>query len=143
MTFNRVLVMGSGKAIHENRAASGFHANVGVALYNAEADATLAPWQLTGGSIVQGLTLTSDVVYTLPTAADLGAHMPEMDVGDALGFFVTNAQAAAYKVTLAVNTNVTKIGTNNDLSVVAGASKLFTLVRIADSPAGTYQFWLV
>lgn len=138
MPFQRALVSGDSHLPQPMRAGAGFLANVRPTNFNAEADATLTVAQLAGGAIVQGLTLTSAVVYTLPTAADIIAAWPEMDVGDAYTFYVGNNQAAAYAVTIAVGTGITAVGTNNNLSVVAGAGKMFTLVKTSATAMQLY-----
>ena len=136
--FMRALVSPSGRMPAPLRGGDGWVANVGPVNFNAEADATLTVNQLAGGCILQGLTLTSDVTYTLPTAALLLAAWPEMDVGDAFSFYVGNNQAANFDVIIAVGAGITKVGTNNNLTVGPQAGKMFTLVKTAAATMDLY-----
>lgn len=138
MGFNRTLVSADSKLPQPSRAGTGFLANVLPKNYNAEADATITTTELGGGAILQGLTLTSDVTYTLPTAALIVAEWPEMDIGDAYTFYVGNNQAAAFDVIIAVGVGITAIGTNNNLTVAPQSGKMFTLVKTA---AATYDLY--
>ena len=138
MGFKRVLLSGDGRIPQPMRAGDGLLANFVPTNFNAEADATLTVSQLAGGLIQQGLTLTSAVVYTLPTAALIAAAFPEMDIGDAYSIEVVNAQAAAFDTTLAVGVGITAIGTNNALSVAPKSSRIFTLVKTA---AATFDLY--
>lgn len=138
MGFGRVLFEQQGAMPQKLRAGDGFVANVIPVNFNAEADAALTTAQLSGGAIYQGLTLTSDVVYTLPTAALLAAEWPEMDIGDAFSFYVGNNQAAAFDVVIAVGTGITAVGTNNNLTVGPQSGKMFTLVKTA---AATFDLY--
>ena len=138
MGFKRALVSGDGRLPLPMRAGDGFLANVLPLNFNTETDETITTAQLSGGAILQGLTLTSDVTYTLPTAALIAAEWPEMDVGDAFSFYVGNNQAAAFDVIIAVGTGITAIGTNNNLTVAPQAGKVFTLVKTA---AATFDLY--
>ena len=136
--FLRVLRSPDGTLPQVGRQGDGLYANITPTNFNAEADATLTVAQLAGGSINQGLTLTSDVIYTLPTAASIAAAWTTMDVGDAFTFFVTNSQAAAFDVVIAVNTGITAVGTNNNLSVAPQSTRVFTLVKTAAATFSLY-----
>ena len=138
MLFKRVLLSETGRMPRPMRGGDGWVANVAPTNFNAEADATLTLAQLSGGSILQGLTLTSDVTYTLPTAAAILAAAPEMDIGDSLSFYVGNNQAAAFDVIIAVGAGITAIGTNNNLTVGPQGSKMFTLVKTSSSTMDLY-----
>lgn len=127
--FGRVLFSADGRLPQPLRAGDGFVANVAPVNFNTETDETITTAQLGGGSIHQGLTLTSDVTYTLPTAALIAAESGEMDVGDAFTFCVSNSQAGAFDVVMAVGAGITAVGTNNNLSVAPQSSKMFTLVK--------------
>lgn len=108
--------------------------------FAAEADVTLVVSDVAGGLIHQGTTLTSDVIYTLPTAALLAVAegFKEMNIGDSYSFVVVNAQSAAFRVVIAVGTGITAIGANNALGVVAQASRTFTLVKTAAATLSLY-----
>lgn len=138
MGFGRVGFSDSGRTPQPLRAGAGFVANVLPTNFNAEADATLTVSQISGGAILQGLTLTSDVSYTLPTATLVAAEFDTMDVGDAYTFYVANNQAAAFDVILVVGAGMTAIGTNNNLSIAPQAGKMFTLIKTA---AATFDLY--
>ena len=131
MGFVRAQVSADGRLPQPLRAGDGFIANVAPKNFNTETDETITTAQLGGGVILQGLTLTSDVTYTLDTAALVAAEYPEMDVGDAFTFYVGNNQAAAFDVIIAVGAGMTAIGTNNNLTVAPQSGKMFTLVKTA------------
>lgn len=136
--FGRVPFSEDGKLAQPLRAGAGLVANVAVKNYNAEADATLTVVDIGGGVVHQGLTLTSDVTYTLPTSTLIDAAFASMDVGDAFSFIVTNAQSAAFDVIIAVGAGMTAIGTNNSLTVSPQASRVFHLIKTA---ANTFDLY--
>jgi hypothetical protein len=138
MGFNRVPVDDGGRLPSPSRAGVGFIANVTPVNFNTETDETLTVADIGGGSVNQGLTLTSDVIYTLPTAALIIAQWPEMDVGDSYTFYVGNSQAAAYDVVIAAGVGITAIGTNNSLSVPPQAGRMFTLTKTAAATMDLY-----
>jgi hypothetical protein len=140
MGFNRVLLSSTAKLPQPMRSGAGLLASFLPTNFNTEADAVITTSQLAGGAILQGLTLTSDVTYTLPTAALIAAEngFADMDIGDSYSFYVANNQAAAFDVVIAVGTGITAVGTNNNLSVAPQASKLFTLVKTA---AATFDLY--
>ena len=129
MGFNRTSVSPGGKLKQPLRGGDGFIANLAVTNLAAETDETLTMDEISGGSVQQGTTLTSDVVYTLPTSALIVAEWPEMDVGDCFVFEVTNAQVGAFDVVIAVGTGQTKVGANSTLSVPPQASRIFKLIK--------------
>ena len=138
MPFLRANVSADGKLLQPLRQGGGFIANLGPLNFNTQSDETITVAELGGGAILQGLTLTSDVSYTLPTAALIAAEWPEMDVGDAFSFYVGNNQAAAFDVVIVPGTGNTAVGTNNNLSVAPQSGKMFTLVKTA---AATYDLY--
>jgi hypothetical protein len=138
MGFHRVPVDDGSRLAAPSRAGVGFTANVIPANFNTESDEDITIAMLSGGAILQGLTLTSDVTYTLPLATILVSEWPEMDVGDAYTFYVANNQAAAFDVIVAVDTGITAVGTNNNLTVAPQSGKMFTLVKTA---AATYDLY--
>jgi len=138
MSFNRVKVEGAGKTPTMQRSGDGWVAGVLPAIRAAETDETLTVQEVTGGSLLQVTTLTSDVTYTLPTVALLLLELTNMDIGDSFSFFVTNAQAGAFDVLLAVGVGMTAIGANNDLEVAPKTTKLFTLVKTAAATMDLY-----
>lgn len=140
MGFARVPIEQKGAQPTKMRAGVGFISNVKPKNYNSETDETITTTELGGGSILQGLTLTSDVTYTLPTAALIVAEndFSIMDVGDAYTFYVANNQAAAFDVIIAVGVGITAIGTNNNLTVAPQSGKMFTLVKTDEATFDLY-----
>lgn len=137
--FVRPLVREGGMTRPMN-AGDGLAANFNIKAFAAEADATLTVAELSGGHIFQGTTLTSDVTYTLPTAALLaaGEGFDDMNVGDAFSFVVTNSQAGAFDVVIAVGTGITAVGANNTLSTPPQSSRIYTLVKTAAATFNLY-----
>lgn len=133
MGFRRALVSGSGTMPQPLRAGDGFIANVLPTNFNTETDETITVSELSGGAILQGLTLTSDVIYTLPTAALIAAAVTfvDMDIGDAFTFYVANNQAAAFDVIIGAGVGNTAVGTNNNLTIAPQSGKMFTLIKTA------------
>lgn len=140
MGFLRPLVSPDGKIQQPMRVGAGLLSNFSIDNRAAETDETLSISNVSGGLIIQGTTLTSDVVYTLPTAANLAVAegFDQMDVGDAYTFVVTNSQAGAFDVVIAVGAGITAVGANNTISVPPQCSRLFTLVKTA---AATFDLY--
>lgn len=139
MGFGRVPFKSRGQGMPQPLAAGdGLVSNFSINNRAAETDETLTVAQVSGGLIQQGTTLTSDVVYTLPTAADLIAAYPGMNVGDAYSFVVTNAQAGAFDVVILEGVGITPVGANNSLSVPPQSSRFFVLVK---SGAATFDLF--
>ena len=138
--FKRVLTSKDGRMQQPSRAGDGLLAHLKAHMYEAEADATITVAQLAGGLIFQGTTLTSDVTYTLPTAALILAakDADAMDVGDTISFVVTNSQVGAFDVVIAVGTGITAKGANNTLSVPPQSSRIFTLVKTSATAMDLY-----
>ena len=122
------------------RAGDGLVANFLIDNRAAETDETLTVTNVSGGMIHQGTTLTSDVTYTLPTAALMVADnsYAAMDIGDAYSFVVNNSQVGAFDVVIAVGSGMTKVGANNTLSVPPQSSRIFTLIKTA---AATFDLY--
>lgn len=138
MGFVRVPVDDGSRIAAPSRAGVGFVANVAPKNYNTETDETITAAELSGGAILQGLTLTSDVTYTLPTSVLIEAEWPEMDVGDAFTFYAANNQAAAFDVIIAIGAGMTAIGTNNNLTVAPQSSKMFTIIKTSATTHDLY-----
>ncbi|PHQ81730.1 MAG: hypothetical protein COB66_01275 [Coxiella sp. (in: Bacteria)] len=138
MTFIRPLVNKHGNVSQPMRAGDGFAANLLPANFESESDETLLVPEVSGGSVLQGLTLTSDVTYTLPEAVDLLAEFGEMDISDSFSFYVGNNQAASFDVILAVGAGITAVGTNNNLTVGPQAGKIFTLIKTSATTMDLY-----
>lgn len=138
MGFNRTLVSPDGRIPQPLRAGDGLLANFLPKAFAAETDETLTTADVSGGFIHQGTTLTSDVVYTLPTAAALIAEWPEMDVGDSYSFMVNNSQVGAFDVVIAVAAGITAVGANNTLSTPPQSTRMYNLVKTG---AATYALY--
>jgi len=138
MGFGRVDFQETGVIPQPSRAGAGWISNVAPTNFNTETNEVLTTAQIGGGSINQGLTLTSDVTYTLPTSVLIEAEWSEMDIGDSYSFNVSNSQAAAFDVVLAVGAGTTAIGTNNNLTVSPQASKMFTLTKTSNTTHDLY-----
>lgn len=133
--FKRALVR-EGGMVRESNVGDASSNNHNVA--NVTATATLTLDQLIGGLIIHTITLAADATYTLPTAAAIIAAFNGMDVGDSYTFNVTNSQAAAFDVVIAVGAGITAVGTNNSLSVAPQSTRLFTLVKDSDTAMSLY-----
>ena len=140
MGFNRAMVSPDGHIPQPMRSGAGMLANFLPKVFAAEADATLTVSEVAGGMIFQGTTLTSDVVYTLPTATLLQAAngFDAMDIGDAFSFVVVNSQVGAFDVVIAVGAGMTAIGANNTLSVAPQTSRIFTLIKTGTNTFDLY-----
>ena len=138
MGFNRTQVDDGSRIAAPSRAGVGLLANFIPKNFNTETDETITIAELSGGAILQGLTLTSDVIYTLPTSLIIEAEWPEMDVGDAYSFYVANNQAAAFDVVMAIGVGMTVIGTNNNLTVAPQSGKIFTIVKTSATTHDLY-----
>lgn len=140
MSFNRALVSPDGRLPQPMRAGAGMLANFLAKTFAAEADATLTVGDISGGMVHQGTTLSSDVIYTLPTATLIQAanNFSAMDIGDAWSFVVTNSQAGAFDVVIAVGAGITKVGANNTLSVPPQSSRIFTLIKTGTNTFDLY-----
>ena len=138
MGFNRVAVDSGGRIPQPSRAGTGLVANVDIKDYAAETDETITINELSGGLLQQGTTLTSDVIYTLPTSLIVEAEWPEMDIGDAYSFMVTNAHAAAFDVVIAIGVGMTAIGANNSLSTPPQSTRMYTIVKTSATTHDLY-----
>lgn len=130
--FNRRLIREDGM-VREAHAGDGMGANFAPNAFAAETDETVTVAELSGGLLIQGTTLTSDVTYTLPTSALIAAAALDMNAGDSLSFVVTNSQVGAFDVVIAVGTDTTAVGANNTLSVPPQCSRIFTLLMTDDT----------
>jgi len=137
MQFVRPLIR-EGAMVRPANVGDGLASNFLTKAYAAEADATILVSELAGGHIFQGTTLTSDVVYTLPTAALIAAAWADMDIGDSFSFMVTNSQVGAFDVVIAVGVGITAVGANNTLSVPPQSTRLFVLTKTAAATFNLY-----
>jgi len=132
------MMIREGAMVRPSDVGDGLLSNFHIKAYAAETDETITVAELAGGLIFQGTTLTSDVIYTLPTAALIAAAADEMDIGDAYSFVVKNSQVGAFDVVIAVGVGITAVGANNTLSTPPQSSNVFTLVKTA---AATFDLY--
>lgn len=138
MAFFRNNLIGPDRLPQQSRAGDGLQANFLPVRKSTDASVTLTLDDVNRGLIQQDLTLTAARTWTLPTAAILAAAWTNMDIGDTYSFVVTNGQAAAFKIIIAVGTGITAIGTNNSLSTPPECSRFFTLKKTA---AATFDLY--
>ena len=140
MGFKRALLSNASQTASPSYAGDGLMANFNMTVFNTTTPQTLDVSQISGGNILHAATLGATVTYTLPTAAALLASpaFASMDNGDSYSFVVTNAQAAAFGVIIAVGSGMIAQGNNNSLTVSAGSSRIFTLVK---SSATTFNLY--
>jgi len=133
MGFNRAMISPDSRMPQPMRAGAGVLANFLTTAWAAETDEDITLSELSGGMLVQGTTLTSDVTYTLPTAAAIAAApgFDAMDIGDSFSFVVKNSQVGAFDVVVAVGVGITALGANNSLSVPPQGMLIFNLIKTA------------
>ena len=91
----------------QSRVGDGFVANPLVNVYATDAILTISIPQLLGG-ILQVTGLTAGRNFTTPTAADIIAAMPDMDIGDTYMFLVS--VTTAFAITWVAGSGVTLAG---------------------------------
>lgn len=108
MLFNRVQLTGAGQELPtKSMAGSGFLGNIKVTEVATDANVTLTIAQMAGGAInYTGFTAGRNL--TTPTAAQILAAAPDMDVGDSFAFVVSIQDAFAG--TWVAGTNVSLAG---------------------------------
>ena len=135
MSFRRVFVHTAELAPTPLRAGDGLIGNVLVHSKTDDADATITFSQLSGGFIQQSGTLTAARTITLPTAAVIIAEWPSMEVGDSFLLVVSNANTAAFAVTVAGGTGITLVGSG---SIPRYESRIFALVKTSATAMSLY-----
>jgi len=111
------------------RIGDGFLANPLISSVSTAGNLTLTVAAVLGG-IAQFTGAAGAVAYTLPTAADLIAAMPDMDVGDSYVFAIQNT--AAQVATVTTNTGITLSG-----NVTINAATKFVVLTKTSSTAMT------
>lgn len=106
MSFTRPMVW-QDNLPRKARVGDGFLAAPLIATYATDAILTLSVAQVMAG-ILQVTGISAGRTFTTPTAVDLIAAMPEMDIGDTYYFFVS--VTPAFAVTWAAGAGVTLAG---------------------------------
>lgn len=106
MSFSRAAIW-QDNLPRKQRAGDGFIAMPVISTYATDAILTLTIPQVMGG-VLQVTGLTAGRNFTTPTAVDLLAAMPEMDIGDTYVFMVS--VTVAFAVTWAAGAGVTLAG---------------------------------
>ena len=125
MAYHRNNIVGPDRLVQQSRAGDGLAANFLPQRKSTDASVTLTLNDVNSGLIQQDLTLTA-------------AAWTSMDIGETYSFVVTNSQAAAFKIIIAVGTGITALGTNNSLSTPPECSRFFTLKKTA---AATFDLY--
>lgn len=86
------------------------------------------------GGVARFTGAAGAVTYTTPTAADLAAAMPTMDIGDTYVFSIVNT--AAQTATIAGGTDVTAVA---GLLTLNAASGMFLLEKTAAAAFNLYR----
>ncbi len=131
MGFLRVSASADGKLKQPLRAGAGFIANVIPTRFSDETDATLTIAQISGGSIIQGSTLTSEVIYTTPTAVEIIAEWPEMDIGDSYTFYAGSHQGAAFDMVIISGVGIDVPGPGAEIRIGPKAGMMITLTKLS------------
>jgi hypothetical protein len=101
----------------------------------ADADATLTTNQLSAGAIV--CPASAARTLTLPTAAQVIAAFPDMNIGDCLAFSVTSS--GANSAVVAVGANITNIGAAGSLTVATATSRRYLLRKDSSTAMSLLQ----
>lgn len=112
------------------RVGDGWLAHVRRAL-KTDAAITLDVADVLGGFISGPASVARN--YQLPTAANLIAAMPEMDVGDTFAFILCSTGAGA--ITVTTNTGITLSG---NVTAAAGGSRWFVVEKTGAATLNVY-----
>jgi len=105
--------------------------------HTATSTATLTAAQITGGMLVANPS-TSAATYTLPTAAQIDAAVPNATVGSTFDLNVVNVGTSSGTVTLATATGLTD-GGNAFVAVAITSSAAFRFRKTADGAWTVYK----
>lgn len=103
----------------------------------ATSTATLTAAQITGGMLVANPS-TSAATYTLPTAAQIDAAVPNATVGNTFDLSIVNTGTSLGAVTLAMGTGVTD-GGNAAVAVAITSSAAFRFRKTGDAAWTVYK----
>ena len=103
----------------------------------ATSTATLTAAQITGNWLVANPS-TSAATYTLPTAAQIDAAVPNASVGSTFDLSVVNTGTSSGAVTLATATGITD-GGNAFVAVAVTSSAVFRFRKTGDAAWSVYK----
>lgn len=109
----------------------------GSAPQTATATATLTAAQVVGGMLLANPS-TSAATYTLPTAAQIDAAVPNATVGSTFDLSIINIGTSSGTVTLSMGTGVTD-GGNAAVAVAITSSALFRFRKTAEGAYTVYK----
>jgi len=119
--FKRACVYDKGLE-RAGRPGDGFYANPIVDTVATAGNLTIALAAILGG-VAMFTGAAGAVAYTTPTAAELIAAMPEMDIGDSYTFVISNTAAQAATVTGGTDVTVSGIPVVNARSAICVLTK--------------------
>lgn len=109
----------------------------GAAPQTATSTATLTAAQVVGGMLLANPS-TSAATYTLPTAAQIDAAVPNATVGSTFDLAIINIGTSSGTVTLSMGTGVTD-GGNAAVAVAITSSALFRFRKTAEGAYTVYK----
>ena len=109
----------------------------GAAPQTATSTATLTAAQVVGGMLLANPS-TSAATYTLPTAAQIDAAVPNATVGSTFDLSIVNIGTSSGTVTLSMGTGVTD-GGNAAVAVAITSSALFRFRKTAEGAYTVYK----
>lgn len=109
----------------------------GAAPQTATATATLTAAQVVGGMLLANPS-TSAATYTLPTAAQIDAAVPNATVGSTFDLSIVNIGTSSGTVTLSMGTGITD-GGNAAVAVAITSSALFRFRKTAEGAYTVYK----
>ena len=109
----------------------------GAAPQTATATATLTAAQVVGGMLLANPS-TSAATYTLPTAAQIDAAVPNATVGSTFDLAIINIGTSSGTVTLSMGTGVTD-GGNAAVAVAITSSAVFRFRKTAEGAYTVYK----
>ena len=109
----------------------------GAAPQTATSTATLTAAQVVGGMLLANPS-TSAATYTLPTAAQIDAAVPNATVGSTFDLSIVNIGTSSGTVTLSMGAGVTD-GGNAAVAVAITSSALFRFRKTAEGAYTVYK----
>lgn len=132
MLFKRILATDRSGLPQVSRQGLGMVGNISVATKTTNADHTLSVSELAGGCIYYD-SLSAGRGITTPTAADILAQCPDMDIGDSFQFWV--AIQDAFALTWAAGTGVTLKGR---ATTAASSSSMIVVTKTSSTTVDWY-----
>ena len=136
MGFLRALVSGNAKLPQPMRAGAGMLANPVVSENTSDAAMTMTAAWIAGGYIAATTALGADRIYTTDTGANLTLAFPEMDIGDAYCFVVSNLGTGAFDIIMAGGDGVTLVPSSGN--ILNQTSHMACLVKTGDETYDLY-----